>query len=285
MHTCLHRIHGLVAVVLASAGCFSTATITGNGQNTMEDRQVAAFDAILVSDSFTAMITLAPDQPQSVRVSGDSNLVPLVRATLSGSELTLDLTSNTSIKPKLPLMVTISARALRALKAGNVAQVVASAVTGDDVVVESSDSASVQVSSITAAKSLSLATGNVGKLAATSITAHGPITLSADHSGQLEAMAITGDPSIKLTADNAATVALGGAASSLMAQLTRSASLRGQDLSARSVVVNASSVSSAQVCATSSLDVTLTTSSQVVYHCNPGTVTKSVDQTSTLTAE
>jgi hypothetical protein len=220
-----------------------------------------------------------------VRVSGDSNLVPLVRATMSGSELTLDLTSSTTIVPRIPLVVTVSAPALRALRAVNVAQVVASAVSGDEVVVESSGSANVQVSSITATKSLNLASSNLGKLAATSITASGPITLTADHSGQLEAMAITGNPPIKLTADNVATVALSGTASQLMAQLTHSASLRGQDLSATSVVINASNVSTAQVCATASLDVTLTTSSQVVYHCNPGTITKSVDQTSTLTGE
>jgi len=287
MRTRLHRIQGFVVVLLAAAACSSTGivTIAGNGQSKTERREVAAFDAITVSDSLMATITLAPDQPQSVQLSGDANLLPFVSATVSGNELTLDLASSTPIAPKLRLAVVVSARALHALRADNAAEAVASAVSGDDVSIESSGSADVKVARITAANRLVLASHNVGKLAVATITAGGPFTLTADHSGQIEAMAITATQPLTLVASNVADVAIGGTAPLITAQLSGSASLRGQDLSAASVVITASNVSTAQVCATASLDATLTTSSQVAYHCNPAKVTRSVDQTSTLTQE
>lgn len=91
--------------------------------------------------------------------------------------------------------------------------------------------------------------------------------------------------SIALVADNAATATLSGATPALTAQLARSADLQAQNLSAASAMITASASANAQVCATSSLNATLSTSSHVGYHCNSASVTKNVDQTSTLTME
>jgi hypothetical protein len=185
----------------------------------------------------------------------------------------------------MPLVVTVSAQALHALRGDNVATAIASAVSGENVSVESSNSASVTVASITATKTLTLASDSVSKLVASSVTASGPSTLKADHSGQLEVTGITASQPITLAVSDVAVIAVSGTAPMLTAQLTRSATLRGQQLSAPVVVINASNVSSAQVCATTSLDATLTASSQVVYHCNPDKITRSVDLTSALSGE
>ncbi|HWU91109.1 MAG TPA: DUF2807 domain-containing protein [Kofleriaceae bacterium] len=287
MHTFFRRIAGLIAFSLGGAACsgLGTVTITGNGQNKIEERQVGAFDAITVSDSLRAMVTVAANQPQSVQVSGDGNLVSLVRATVSGTELTLDMPPNTSFTTKLPLVVTVSTQALHALKADSSAVAIASSVSGDDVTVESSNSSEVKVTSITAAKSLTIASDSSATLEATSITAGGSVSLKTDRSGKLMTTGINATGSITVTADNNATATVSGTTPMLTAQVDRSANLQAQDLRAASVVITTSSAASAQVCATTSLNATLTTNSQVGYHCNPANVIQNVDQTSMLTKQ
>jgi hypothetical protein len=281
------RVAGLVALSLAGAACSGTSmvVIAGSGQNKTDDRQVAAFDAIAVSGPLTAMITLAPDRPQQVQVSGDANLVALVRTTVSGSELLIDLTPSTNFAPKLPLVITVSAQALRALKADDVAQAFTNAVSGADVSLATSDSASVTVASLSATNSLTIASDNVSQLKAAGITAGGAISLTADHSSHLEVTGIQGSGAVALTADNLASVVVTGAAPALTAHVARSASVRAEQLSAATVTITASNLAAAQVCATSSLDAALTLSSQIGYHCDPASVTKTVDETSTLTKE
>lgn len=287
MHTYVRSIAAVVALSLGSAACSSlgTATIMGSGQNKTEDRQVGAFDTIAVADSLTATITVVANQPQSVQVSGDSNLVPLVRTTVSGTGLTLDMPPNTSFSTKLPLMVTVSAQALHALRADSSAVAVATTVSGGDVTVESRSSAEIKVTTIAATGALTITSDDSATLTATTITAGGAVSLKTDHSGKLAATGISATGSVTLVADNAATATLSGATPTLTAQLARSADLQAQDLSAASAMITASASASAQVCATSSLNATLSTSSHVGYHCNPASIIKNVDQTSTLTME
>lgn len=286
MHTYIRSI-AVVALSLGGAACSSlgTATIMGSGQNKTEDRQVGGFDAIMVADSLSATITVAADQPQSVQVSGDSNLVPLVRATVSGTELTLDMPPNTSFSTKLPLMVTVSAQALHALRADSSAVATASTVSGGDVTVESRNSAEVKVTTIAATGSLTIESDDSATLTAATITAGGAVSLKTDKQGRLTATAINATGSVTLVADNAAMATLGGSAPTLAAQIAHSANLQAQSLSAASAMITASASASAELCATTSLNATLTTASHVGYHCNPASVVKNVDQTSTLTME
>jgi hypothetical protein len=77
-------------LALSSAACL-TRTVDGSGRPTTELRDVGAFDSVAVSDTLHAVITLAPDAPQLFEVSGDDDLVPLVRTRVVGSQLVLDL--------------------------------------------------------------------------------------------------------------------------------------------------------------------------------------------------
>lgn len=287
MHTSIRSLAVVAALALGGAACsgLGTVTIMGSGQNKTEIRQVGAFDAIVVADSLTAMITVAANQPQSVQVSGDANLVPLVRTTVSGTELTLDMPPNTSFTTKLPLVVTVSAQALHALRAENSAVGVANTVSGGDVTVESKNSAEARVTTIAATGALTLTSEDSATLTATTVTAGGAVSVRAERSSTLTAMAITASGTVTLVADNSATATLGGGAPSLAAQVSHSSTLQAQNLSAGSAMITASASASAELCATTSLNATLTTSSHVGYHCNPASVVKNVDQTSTLTME
>lgn len=285
MHTYLRSLAAVAALTLGSAACsgLGTVTIMGSGQNKIENRQVGAFDTISVADSLIAKITVAADQPQSVQVSGDSNLVPLVRTTVSGTELTLDMPPNTSVTTKLPLVVTVSAQALHALRADTSSNAVASAVSGGDVLLESRSSAELSVTTVTATSTLTVTSDDSATLTATTVTAGGAVSLRAERSSRLTATGINATGTVMLVADTSATAALGGAAPMLAAQVGHSAIVQAQNLSAVSATISASNSASAELCATTSLNATLTTSSHVGYHCNPSSVVKNVDQTSTLT--
>jgi hypothetical protein len=287
MHTYLLSLAAVAALTLGSVAHAGqrTVTIIGSGQNKIENRQVGAFDAINVGGSLTAMITVAADQPQSVQIRGDDNLVPLVRATVSGTALTLDVPPNTRFVKKLPLVVTVSAQALHALRADASSSVVASAVSGGDVTVESRNSAQLSVTTVTAASTLTVTSDGSATLTATTITAGGAVSLAAQQSSSLTVTGINATGTVTLVADSSSTVQLGGAAPMFAAQVANSSTLQAQNLSAVSATISASNSSSAELCATTSLNATLTNNSFVGYHCNPSSVVQNVDQSSTLTME
>jgi hypothetical protein len=287
MHTYLPSLAAVAALTLGSAACsgLGTVTIIGSGQNKIENRQVGAFDAINVVDSLTARITVAADQPQSVQISGDANLVPLVRTTVSGTELTVDVPPNTSLTTKLPLVVTVSAQALHALRADTSSTVVASAVSGGDVTVESRNSAQLSVTTVTAASTLTVTSDDSATLTATTVTVGGAVSLRAERSSRLTVTGINATGTVTLVADTSSTAVLDGAAPVLAAQVARASTLQAPNLNAASATITASTSAIAELCATTSLNATLTTSSHVGYHCNPPSVVKNVDQTSTLTME
>jgi len=289
MHTHLRLLSIVATVVLAlgSAACFGSSTvgILGNDQNKVENRQVSAFDAVNVADSLTAMITVAPGQAQSVQVSGDSNLVPLVRTTVSGTTLTLDMPPNTSFTTRLPLVVTVSAQALHALSADSSSTATSNTVSGGDVTVASSNSATVTVTTITAATSLTVTSENSATLTATTVTMGGAASLTTEGSGVLTLTGINATGAITLVADSSGMAMLGGAAPTLAAQVANSSTVQAQNLSAASAMITASNSASAELCVTTSLNATLTNSSHVGYHCNPSSVVMNVDQSSSLTAK
>lgn len=285
----MHKLRSLAAVAaltLGGAACsgLGTVTIIGSGQNKIENRQVGAFDAINVADSLTAMITVAVDQPQSVQVSGDANLVPLVRATVSGTALTLDMPPNTSFTTKLPLVITVSAQALHALRADTSSTAVASAVSGGDVTLESRNSAALTVTTV-AASTLTATSDDSATLTATTVNAGGAVSLRAERSSRLTVTEINAVGTVTLVADTSSTTTLGGAAPMLAVQAAHSSVVQAQNLSASAATISASTSSSAELCATSSLNATLSNSSHVACHCNPSSVVKNVDATSTLTME
>lgn len=247
-----------LSLSLASTGCLG---VQGSGVAKTQERQLAAFDAVDVSSALTVQITLSPDQAQKVVVSGDDNIVELVRTSLAGTTLVVDLEPNTTLQPRLPLLVTISAKALHDLQARGSSTATATALSGDDVRLGSDSSSSVHVQSVTAEKNL---------------------TIDVSASSSLEAANIAAKNHASASIDTSSSLKLAGSALDLTATVSHSSSLQADGLTAGAVVITSSGSSSAEVCATTSLQATVSTSSTVAYHCNPTTVTKTVDDSSTL---
>lgn len=268
---------------LCSAGCsFVWRSVTGSGHELRQTRDVAPFSAVVVASSLEAEITLDPDQPQSVEIRGDDNLVPLVRARVSSGELVLDLPPSLGIDPRLPLVVTIHATALSALATQDSARAGANAVEGGAVRIASSDSSELTVGRVAAESSLSVESSDSSSSAIGEAAVHGRVAVSSSDSSVLEMSQLVADDEVALEASDSSEVSLRGEAPALDATLSDSSALDAADLTVESVVVRASSSSTAEVCATETLDATLSDSSSVRYGCDPESVTQHLEDSASL---
>jgi hypothetical protein len=280
----MRTVSFIAAAVLCSvaAGCnFVPRIVTGSGHESHEVRDVATFDSVSVSHSIEAKISLAPDQAQKVEVSGDDNIVPMVRTRVSGGKLTLDLPGTLGFHPKIPLVVTISATALTGLEAKDSALAHANRIEGGSVSVTSSDSAELTADIVTGDR-VSITATDSSVLTAGEISAPDGVTLSSEDSSVIEAHEISTEGEVSVKAQDSSVVMLDGSAPALTADLSDSSVLDALDLTAFEAVISASSSSTAEVCATGSVHASLSDSSAVKYTCDPEKVTKDLDDSSTL---
>lgn len=120
------RIALLLSVVLLSA-C-ATAQTVGNGVAREETRELADFDSVRVSHGVRARVTVGP---KAVHVSGDENLVGLVRTEVVDGELVVRLKRNSGVRSTSRLLVTVSSPQLTRVEASGGA-VLEAEVTGSD---------------------------------------------------------------------------------------------------------------------------------------------------------
>lgn len=123
--------------------------IQGDGVFHEESREVGAFTGVSVTDGVVAAVTLG--QAQSVRVSGDENLVPEVvtevRTDPERQIPVLDVSfAAAGYRPVHPLRVEVVLPALRLIRVGPATQLTASSVASDALAVVASDGALVTVS-------------------------------------------------------------------------------------------------------------------------------------------
>ena len=98
----------VVVVAVAMLGC----GVRGNGQAASEAREVAAFTRIDLHGLGTLTWRRGPDRP--VRLSGDANLLPLVRTEVRDG--TLFIGPVETIRPRLPLQYTLQSPLLEGIE-------------------------------------------------------------------------------------------------------------------------------------------------------------------------
>jgi FtsP/CotA-like multicopper oxidase with cupredoxin domain len=77
---------GMSLLVVALTGC-GGPYVEGSGQQVREERQSGDFVALEVSDGIELTVVVDPNQPKQVHVTGDDNLVALMRTEASGTTL------------------------------------------------------------------------------------------------------------------------------------------------------------------------------------------------------
>lgn len=167
----LHRAVALLTVSLLGAACGANQVtpggLSGSGVERTETRAVEGFDSVVVAVP-GARVELASGLPQSLRVSADDNLLSNLRATVSGSVLTLS--SARSFTTQLGTRFGIAATAVKSVRVSNAAAVDVMNVKTDTFSIRADTAGMVGAQGITRHLDLALSTGarvNASQLQAT----------------------------------------------------------------------------------------------------------------------
>jgi hypothetical protein len=274
-----------VIACLSAAGCvLDAASVIGSGRQATQSRAVPAFSAIVVRDSIAAQIQLVSGGPQSVVVTDDDNIVPLVETRVTAGELVLDLPPRLILTPRLPLVVTISAKAQERLETHDSSTASADVVRGPSASVTSTDSSKMAVGEITSDGGVAVSSSDSSQLTSARIAGQQLAISSSDSSKiQAHAAAISGPATVDTSDSSQVTV--DGEAESLDAHTSDSSHLAADGLTVADVTIEGSDSSRAWVCATGSLDAALRDSSEVTYTCHPQHVTRHLQDSASLTEE
>jgi hypothetical protein len=120
---CLQLVFIVTCLLLAASP--AAAFTTGSGVLKSEVRTVGTFSRIAISGSMTLEVAAG----QSVTVSGDDNLVPLVETTVSGNVLRIRFYDGYATSK--PLVVKVAVPSLEAIIAWGAAKITASGIAGD----------------------------------------------------------------------------------------------------------------------------------------------------------
>jgi hypothetical protein len=197
------------------------ASVTGSGQYATEERDVAPFTGVAVSNSLAATLTLAPDQPQAVEVSGDDNLVRLVRTRVASDKLVVDLPPNTQLHEKLALRIRVSATALTRVEASDGCKVQVDRVDGDAVVLSAHDSSGIELDAVHASQSLSIAASDSGSVHIASGSADADASIDVSDGSDVSASGVTVAGKLTVHASDASMVTLQGQAARLAPAIDR----------------------------------------------------------------
>lgn len=92
-----------VSALLILSACQSVG-IVGSGTSATQQRSVAAFDVVNIDNAFEATVTVG--SPQSVSVTADDNILPLVETIVRGNQLIVQMKSNfrsNATRPKIAI--------------------------------------------------------------------------------------------------------------------------------------------------------------------------------------
>jgi hypothetical protein len=208
----------LLAAGLLMGGCGGHGGADGSGHAVTEPRAVGAFSRVDLSGAADVEVSIGP--VQSVEVTLDDNLIPLVETKVEGDTLKIDSTQ--SYNSSLGLKIKIVAPSLEGFAVSGAANLHAVGL---------------------AAKTFSLDISGAG---------------NADLQGSVDALDV---------------------------QVSGAAKIQANDLTAKQVKVDLSGASSAEVCATESLDATVSGAGSVQYRGHPAHITQNISGAGSVQAE
>ena len=134
--------------LLASSLFGFGASVHGSGKVIHESREVPAFHAVQVASGIHAELLVGPLKP--LDVSGDDNILPLVRTEVVDGELRIGFQSNTSIESTGDITVRITAPALDSIGASGGSVASGQVGAGDELSAEASGGGKVALTGVEA---------------------------------------------------------------------------------------------------------------------------------------
>lgn len=186
MRSSLSALVHVLALSGALPGCFSTLPV-GSGVVVDDPRAVEPFAAVYAQNGLIVDVSIVPDAPLAVTVTGDDNLVGYVETSVSEGTLTVRLPERTT-SPNDPerLHVTISTPTLASVGARGAARVSVEGMTGEALTLGADSAAQVTVSGEVAR--LDVRASAQGSVAARTLTAR-TVVASGDAGGRIEVCA------------------------------------------------------------------------------------------------
>lgn len=130
------------------AGCVSLPKVTGSGREVSDSRELASYDAVEVYGDL--VVNLVPGKGTNVKITGDDNIVGLVKTTLDDETLTLKLECDCQATPTNPIVVDIQGEALRSIRVSDSVKLNIKGLRMEDVEVELTDNAKLRLIDINA---------------------------------------------------------------------------------------------------------------------------------------
>jgi hypothetical protein len=194
--------------LVAASGC-DAAGVRGSGTAAREERTIEPFAAIELAGPLVAEIAVG-GAPR-VEVSGDDNLVPLVKTEVRGGRLRVETTR--TVRPKLDLVVRLAAPTLSALSVAGAGRVTLRGVASEDLFeLESSGAAEITAEGATRrlrvkvsgagsidARALKAARAEVTVAGAGDLDVHASESLAVDIAGAADVRYHGNPPEVKKT--------------------------------------------------------------------------------------
>ena len=95
----------VIGVASMAAGCHRLNQISGSGNRQTQKREVASFNSISTEGAFE--ITVVCQQPLSLEIEGDDNILPLVGTDVSNNVLHIKNTSGYSVSKPIKLKIAV----------------------------------------------------------------------------------------------------------------------------------------------------------------------------------
>jgi hypothetical protein len=128
---CSQTTFAAVLLGLSLVGC----GLRGSGTATTENRDVEPFESIEIGGAFELVVHVDPAATQRVEVSGDDNIVPEVKTTVSSGELDIEMPQG-MVRPKLDLKVEVWVASLAGLEASGASNITVEGLHGEQFELE-----------------------------------------------------------------------------------------------------------------------------------------------------
>ena len=153
----------IILMFVQSACSFGTIvpnTVVGSGKVISEARNVSGFSSVELQGSANVDVTLG--NSESVIVTADDNILPLIETNVQNGQLIIRDKANTNINPSSPVRVNVTIQALKGITLSGSGKINVSQMTGDSLMINLSGSGSITVTGAVTAVNISLpGSGNI----------------------------------------------------------------------------------------------------------------------------
>jgi hypothetical protein len=249
---------------------FGSNQVKGSGVVKEESRAVANFAQLSVG--VPAVITVSQGSTESLTISADDNLLPLIDTRVVNGELVIAADNQRGFSTKHPIKIRLSVKNLNVVKINGSGDVLGDEIKGEKFEVAINGSGDVHFKSVVAPVFMVAIRGS-GDVSVNSVDANS-IETSVVGSGDIKLATVLAQK-VNISVRGSGDVQLAGRSDKVVVEIAGSGDVNTRDLVARDVSVKIAASGDARVHATEKLTATVMGSGDVRYAGNP----KQVDRT------